>query len=93
MVDRGTFSDMWNDLSFVDDRVKAFVPVHDSTMLDKSFVPTAWSVICARGKDSFNHGKFAPWRRVAGIENNTEPNDVRSLARFRSRQQEIPHLM
>lgn len=57
MVDRGTFTNMMNDLSFVDERVRTHAPVDSMTPLGPGWQPDKWSVICARGKDSYDHCK------------------------------------
>ncbi len=56
MVDRGSFRDM-SHLSFVEDRLRSFAPTNTKTSLPDDWVPNAWSVICGRGKECYDHGK------------------------------------
>lgn len=49
MVDRGVFSDVFNPLTFVDEKVRSFVTTKDRLFLDADFEPASWSVICGRG--------------------------------------------
>ena len=59
MVDRGSFSKMHSDLRFVDKKVRsAVVPLQKRTRLAYDFQPNNWTVICGKGKASYNHGAF-----------------------------------
>ena len=55
MVDRGSFSNMMNDLTFIDERVRSHAPLDDMTPLPEGWKPNNWSVICGRGRDIFDH--------------------------------------
>ena len=55
MVDRGYFTNLAVDLSFVDERVRCHVPIDTMTPLPFGWVPKNWDVICGRG--SYNHSK------------------------------------
>lgn len=58
MVDRGSFTNMLTDLSFVDERVRSQAPIDRMTPLPDDWTPNSWSVICGRGKECYEHGKF-----------------------------------
>jgi hypothetical protein len=55
MVDRGSFRDL-SHLSFVDDRVRSFAYTNIKKSLPDDWAPNAWSVICGRGKECYDHG-------------------------------------
>lgn len=55
MVDRGSFTNFSNDLSFVKPEVRSVAPVDSMVPLPEDFEPDNYSVICARGRDAFNH--------------------------------------
>ena len=55
MVDRGSFSNIMNDLSFIDERVRCHAPLERMTPLPTMWKPDNWSVICGRGRDAFDH--------------------------------------
>ena len=55
MVDRGNFTNMMNDLSYVNDKVRCTAPLDELTPLPPGWKPDNWSVICGRGKDVFSH--------------------------------------
>ena len=55
MVDRGSFSNMMNDLSFIDERVRCHAPLDRMTPLPAHWKPDNWSVVCGRGRDAFDH--------------------------------------
>jgi hypothetical protein len=54
MVDRGSL-DFNKNLAHIDDRVRAQAPVNRQTILPIDFRPSAYDVICARGKAAWNH--------------------------------------
>jgi hypothetical protein len=54
MVDRGSL-DFNKNLAHIDDRVRAQAPVNKQTILPLDFKPSAYDVICARGKAAWNH--------------------------------------
>jgi hypothetical protein len=50
MVDRGVLSDSSYPLPYVDASLKSFVATKDPTLLEPSYSPNSWTVICGRGK-------------------------------------------
>ena len=58
MVDRGSLTNRNHDLSrFVGEEIRSFLPVPEARLLPADFEPNPWTVICGRGKTSFNHGR------------------------------------
>jgi len=57
MVDRGSFAVYNNDLSFVDERVRAYIPQVEDRLLPRGFELSPWTVICGRGRECYNNGK------------------------------------
>ena len=55
MVDRGSFTNIMNDLTFLDERVRSHVPIERMTPLAIDWQPDNWSVICGRGKECYEH--------------------------------------
>lgn len=54
MVDRGSL-DFNKNLAHVSDNIRAQAPVDRKTVLPIDFRPSAYDVICARGKTAWNH--------------------------------------
>jgi hypothetical protein len=69
MVDRGTFTDFMNDLSFVDERVRSHAPIDSNSPLPEHWVPDSWSVICGRGKECFEHFGNRRFRILVELNN------------------------
>ena len=57
MVDRGN-SRRWRDALVVDERIKSQVPIGRMTELPEDFQPNVWTVICGRGRESYDSSKY-----------------------------------
>jgi hypothetical protein len=79
MVDRGRFNDM-SDLHYLDDRIRSQAPLRKKTPLPKGFQPNEWSVLCGRGKNSFNHGKLIQVASMRPTVRYTSCTDVDKLS-------------